>query len=66
MTRYVANDTNLVREGALAGSNALASDAIYRTDTAAKTGGGQAVVTGPYTGAATTDIGLPVVPARPE
>lgn len=61
MTRYVANDTNLVREGALSASNALASDAIYRTDTAAKVGGGQAVVTGPYSGAATTDIDIEIV-----
>ena len=59
--RYAGNNTNLARTGALTATNALASDAIYRTDTAAKTGGGLALVTGPYTGAADTDIDVEIV-----
>jgi hypothetical protein len=59
--RYAGNNTNLARSGALTGSNALASGAIYRTDSAAKTGGGLAVVSGDYTGAADTDIDIEIV-----
>jgi len=59
--RYAGNNTNLARTGALTGTNAVASAAIYRTDTAAKTGGGLALVTGPYTGAADTDIDVEIV-----
>lgn len=59
--RYAGNNTNLARTGALTATNALASDAIYRTDTAAKTGGGLALVTGPYTGAADTTIDIEIV-----
>lgn len=59
--RYLGNNTNLARTGALTATNALPSDAIYRTDTAAKVGGGLSVVTGPYTGAANTDIDVEIV-----
>jgi hypothetical protein len=58
--RYAGNNTNLARTAALTATNALASDAIYRTDTAAKAGGGQVVVSGPYTGAADTDIDIEI------
>lgn len=59
--RYLGNDTNEVRDAVLTATNGVASDAIYRTDTAPKTGGGLVELTGPYTGAADCTIDVEVV-----
>jgi hypothetical protein len=59
--RYLANNTNIVRDAALTATNALGSEAIYRTDTAPKQGGGLVVLAGPYTGANDTEIEVEVV-----
>lgn len=59
--RYLGNDTNEVRDAVLTATNGVASDAIYRTDTAPKNGGGLVELTGPYTGAADCTIDVEVV-----
>lgn len=60
--RYLGNNSNIVRTATtLTGTNGVASDAIYRTDTAAKVGGGVVSLVGPYTGAADTTIEVEIV-----
>lgn len=59
--RYCSNPTNLVRDADLSGTNGTPSDVIYRTDTAAKAGGGRVSLDGPYTGAADTAIDVEIV-----
>ena len=59
--RYLGNDTSIVRDADIDATNGLPSEAIYRTDTAAKVGGGSVELDGPYTGAADTTIDVEVV-----
>lgn len=59
--RYADNLSNLARAGSLSATNGLASSTIYRTDTAAKVGGGLARLTGPYTGADDTTVDIEIV-----
>lgn len=59
--RYLGNDTSIVRDADIDATNGLPSEAIYRTDTAAKVGGGSVGLDGPYTGAADTTIDVEVV-----
>lgn len=58
---YAFNSDNQVLGAALAMSNAVASLAIERTDEAAKAGGGDVSLTGPYTGAADVTIDVRIV-----
>jgi hypothetical protein len=60
---YLFNDRNLVRAGVLSALNVNPSTAIYRTDTAAKQGGGAVTVTGPYTGAHDTTLDVEILDA---
>lgn len=59
--RYLGNNTNLVRDAVLSALNIVPSAAIYRTDTAAKVGGGSATLDGPYTGQHDTTIDVKIV-----
>lgn len=58
--KYLFGRDNLVRGASLEATNIVPSAAIYRTDTAAKAGGGQVSVTGPYTGQHDTVIDIEV------
>lgn len=59
--RYLGNDTSIVREAVLAATNIVPSEAIYRTDTAPKAGGGSVALTGPYSGDADATIDIEIV-----
>lgn len=48
--KYLGNNANILRTAALSMTNIVASDAVYRTDTDAKNGGGQVSLSGSYTG----------------
>ena len=61
MSRYLGNNTSIVRDADIDATNGLPSEAIYRTDTAAKNGGGAVTLAGPYTGAADTAIDVEIV-----
>lgn len=59
--RYLGNDTSIVRDADIDATNGLPSEAIYRTDSAAKDGGGSVTLSGPYTGASDTTIDIEIV-----
>ncbi len=58
---YLFNSRNLVRDAELAATNVEPSNAITRTDEAAKSGGGQVALAGDYTGAADTTIDVEIL-----
>jgi hypothetical protein len=58
---YLFNDRNLVRSAVLSALNVNPSSVIYRTDTAAKQGGGTVNVSGPYAGAHDTAIDVEIL-----
>lgn len=63
MTEYLGNDRNIVRDADLTASNIVASDAIFRTDTDPKEGGGTVKLTGPYSGQSDTIVDVEILDA---